>query len=357
MSARTGRKPEDLFVPSGRSIASGRVSESKHQEEKQQQPQRDESKNDYADDETTDDLDRSPLQLEHMIGFGAEYSNSVIMLPDSDSRYVKCMDSLVAIENLNDPSEQKILRGHDMQVTTLAVSPSGQYVASGQIGTKNFKGFAAPVFVWDTLTKKRLVILRGLSQRVNILAFSTDERLVCGCGEDSLLYIWELSTGEVIFGKQFPTPVSFLKWVEHKVFNRKVSYELVFGVGAQIFQGSFNFEAERVQWSLSITPYMMPTSGGIVRNSYCACLSPTKEFVYVGSTGAEMLVFGRAVKPVFRCGIPVCTNGVRSIACLSDGDVICGGGDGILRRLHGFDLSWEIVQQVFTVKGNTLRLE
>lgn len=93
------------------------------------------------------------------------------------------MDSLVGIENLNDPNTQFLLRGHDMQVSALSVSQSGSYIASGQLGTKNFKGFAAPVFVWDTRTKRKLVVLRGLTQRVNILAFSTDEKLLCGCGE------------------------------------------------------------------------------------------------------------------------------------------------------------------------------
>ena len=34
-------------------------------------------------------------------------------------------------------------------------------VASGQVGTKNFKGNAAPVFLWDVDMKRRIVALRG----------------------------------------------------------------------------------------------------------------------------------------------------------------------------------------------------
>ena len=52
------------------------------------------------------------------------------------------MGSLASIENLSEVQGQRILRGHDMQVSALAVSPSGRYIASGQIGTKNFKGCA-----------------------------------------------------------------------------------------------------------------------------------------------------------------------------------------------------------------------
>ena len=83
------------------------------------------------------------------------------------------MGSLVSIENLADPQAQQVLRGHDMEVSALAVAPSGKYVASGQVGTKHFKGVAAPVFLWDVQTTRRLLVLRGLTVRVNILAFST----------------------------------------------------------------------------------------------------------------------------------------------------------------------------------------
>ena len=47
------------------------------------------------------------------------------------------------------------------QVSALAVSMCGRLVASGQVGTRNFKGNAAPVFVWDMELKKRVVALRG----------------------------------------------------------------------------------------------------------------------------------------------------------------------------------------------------
>jgi hypothetical protein len=87
-----------------------------------------------------DDGATGPVQLEHMIGLGAKYPNSALMLTHSDRYHVKrylnspftphsmldafrnilycSTDSLVAIENLNDPNDQKLLRGHDMEVHT-----------------------------------------------------------------------------------------------------------------------------------------------------------------------------------------------------------------------------------------------
>lgn len=163
-----------------------------------------------------------------------------------------------------------------------------------------------------------------------------------------MLYIWELATGEVVFGKHFATPLSFFVWVEQRSGGpgKRSTYELAYGLGAQVFQADLYFDAERVQWAMRSTLYGTPPSGGLVRYFHCAAVSPDLNYVYVGSTGAEMLVFSRSVRPVYKAAIPVCSNGVRCILPLPDGDVICGGGDGVVKRLRGADLSWEIIQQV-----------
>lgn len=65
------------------------------------------------------------------------------------------------------------------------ISSSGNLVASGQVGTKNFKGYAAPVFIWHTTSYRRLQVLKGLTVRVNFVKFSPDERFLCAGGEVS----------------------------------------------------------------------------------------------------------------------------------------------------------------------------
>lgn len=164
--------------------------------------------------------------------------------------------------------------------------------------------------------------------------------------QDCLLYVWELATGEVIFGKQFPTPVTFMTWVDHKTVNRKVTYEIAYGLGPQVFQGILYFEAERVQWTIKSTAYAMPPSGGLIRSFCCGTMSLDKNYLYVGTNGAEMMVYCRASKPIFRGAIPVSNHGIRSILALPDGSVVCGGGDGLLKKLEGEDLSWEILSSV-----------
>ena len=70
-----------------------------------------------------------------------------------------------------------------VKISALAISPSGRLIASGQLGTISYKGNAAPIFVWDVETQRRVTALRGLTIRVNALDFSTDERFLCGMGE------------------------------------------------------------------------------------------------------------------------------------------------------------------------------
>ncbi len=71
----------------------------------------------------------------------------------------------------------------------MAVSPSGNLLATGQIGTVHFKGYAAPIFLWDVKTQQLLTTLRGLTIRVNAVEFSTDERFVCAVGEVNSLHL------------------------------------------------------------------------------------------------------------------------------------------------------------------------
>ncbi len=89
----------------------------------------------------------------------------------------------MSIENLLDPNDQKLLQAHDMPVSALAVSRGGHLIASGQQGTKRFKGYMAPVFIWDIESGNRIMSLRGMTIKANILVFSTDDKFICGCGK------------------------------------------------------------------------------------------------------------------------------------------------------------------------------
>jgi len=291
-----------------------------------------------------EDQDSDPLQLDHMLGYSDTYPTTVITHPGDENIFIKSMGSLVVVGDLNDIHTQMFLRGHDMQVTALAASPSGRYLASGQQGTVHFRGYAAPIFLWDLTTGERVSVLRGITEGVECLAFSEDEKFLCGSGKDSLVYIWDLQTGEVVYGTRLATPANIIRWVGTTSFHGRTSYELCLGVGSMLYKAIFSFEQLRVQWQLKLDPYNMPVQGGLIRHFVDMALSPDKRYVFVGTKQGEMMIFRRDTY-VFRALIPVCSNGLCGMAVQSTGEVVCGGGDGSIKRLVGEDMEWSVVME------------
>jgi len=160
-----------------------------------------------------------------------------------------------------------------------------------------------------------------------------------------LLYIWDLTTGEVAFGQKVPSSVVILKWTEQKKVNHHIAYELMLGIGTSITQGMLTYDAFREQWSLKLTPYQVPPNGGLIRSFHCVDMSMDRTYIYVGTTSGEMLVYRRDTL-VFRACIPVCSNGLVDLIVLPDESVLCGGGDGVLVKLRGRDVTWQVIKQV-----------
>jgi hypothetical protein len=67
------------------------------------------------------------LELEHITGFSGKHQKTIISHPSKPNIFLYCIGGLVVIENVDDKHDQKFLRGHDMAVTALAISVSGNY--------------------------------------------------------------------------------------------------------------------------------------------------------------------------------------------------------------------------------------
>lgn len=290
-------------------------------------------------------MDMNPLQLEHMLGYAGHFPKSILSIPNNENLIVRSLNSIVTIEDLSDPHAQRFLRGHDMPVSALTVSKSGSLIASSQVGTKYYKGYAAPVFIWQASTGKRIIILKGLSVRCNLLSISEDERFLCGCDEDCNLIIWDLLSSEMVGAHKLLNPATCLLWADSTKQVHSVDYELAVGAGNLLYKTLFTYDAMRMQWSIVTKPYQMPVSGGIIRTFKCALMTPDKLFVCVGTYGGEMMIFRRDTY-VFRAIVPVCTNGLNDMVVLQDGSLLCGGGDGTVSKLAGSDMAWKLFQHV-----------
>lgn len=91
----------------------------------------------------------------------------------------------------------RFLRGHDSFVCCFALSSCGKLLASGQKESERYKGSMAPVILWSW-SGKVLGQFSGLTGSVVVLAFSPDSRFLAASGSNSMLYIWELESGDVL---------------------------------------------------------------------------------------------------------------------------------------------------------------
>lgn len=68
----------------------------------------------FIDHEDVDD--RNPLQIEHIMGYTSDFYNTVMAAATNEHVYIKSLGCLILLENLSDSLDQKLLRGHDMEV-------------------------------------------------------------------------------------------------------------------------------------------------------------------------------------------------------------------------------------------------
>lgn len=99
-----------------------------------------------------------------------------------------------------------------------------------------------------------------------------------------------------------------------------------------------------MQYALKLQPFSFP-QGGLLRYYNCAAVSADSRYLYVGTTGSDIIVLNLETA-MFRASIPVGSNGVCGVVSLPNGDIVVGGADGSMKRIRGEDMSWEIVREV-----------
>ena len=97
--------------------------------------------------------EENPLELEHMMGIAGDGKNSVQFHPTEPNVMVSYTGRHVIISNTKDPHQQEFLRGHNEEITMLALSPMGNMIASGQGSSTRVPNSEAMVIVWDYKTR------------------------------------------------------------------------------------------------------------------------------------------------------------------------------------------------------------
>lgn len=312
----------------------------------------------------------SPLELEHMLGFAEGGKGSVQFHPSDAHVMISFTGRLVLISSIRDAHEQEFLRGHNEEITCLAVSPMGTMIASGQLSTTRVPSSEAMVIVWDYKTRTpiyRLIELHDgtafTRNRVTQLAFSPDELFLAGSEDNpkgAKLCVWQCQTGQLSsLAKIGQKGCHFLAWGDpvypQSKTKKSATYKLMAAIGHKVIRYSLEFDIYTMQYSLNAEQLAFPSSG-LERVYYCAQSLHNRQLV-AGSQTGELVVFNTQ-SGVFRACIPVSQGGVLALIATDDPStgkhlVYCGCGDGKIKLMAGDDREWEAIAEA-TLSGSIL---
>jgi cilia- and flagella-associated protein 52 len=266
--------------------------------------------------------DSGAIELEHAIGYSAECMKSIYLHPN-EVNYLYITGACIVVSDLNNQQGQTFLRGHDDSVTCLAISPSGNFVASGQ------KGYNADVLVWDFASKKVKFQFSEHDHEIRCLDFSHDDRLLCSCGSpaDNKMFIWDCYTGYIVASVGLtPNPTISVKFGGY--------IKDIKGRPIEKYQLATCGNKKILMWSLN--PYtgelenQVLNPGSAVREFQTLEFTPNGEkFFIAGTTSGDFLIFQMKNFHMF-CMQPVCSKGVAGIIALNEENFVIGGGDGTL---------------------------
>ncbi|XP_065132931.1 cilia- and flagella-associated protein 52 [Paramisgurnus dabryanus] len=265
------------------------------------------------------------LELEAVIGFNGDVFSGLKVHPDRE-HLIYPLGSTVIIKSLKS-GKQAFLHGHTNNVSCIAVSKSGRYIASGQI---TFRGFKADVIIWDYEKQEiyaRLVLHKA---KVEDLSFSPNEKYLVSLGgqDDASIVVWNIKTKEAICG----SPAS----AQSAGHCLTVEYT---NLSDEIFVSAGNGTV-RV-WELDLPNRKIRATecqtGQLKRIVKCIEIHKDDSFFYCGTTSGDILKVNLKTRLLNSCG-PVkqkFSKGVNTLKVLKTGDILVGSGDGMLSMCLG----------------------
>jgi WD40 repeat protein len=138
--------------------------------------------------------DNNYLEIEAVIGYKGDVIQGLLLHPDNE-HIIFSLGSTVIVRDIVSRG-QTFLRGHDNEITCLAISPSGKFIASGQ---KTHSGFNADIMVWDFAEKKMVYKLTMHKVCIRSLCFSPGDNYLASVGgldDKNTLIVWDLNQSE-----------------------------------------------------------------------------------------------------------------------------------------------------------------
>ncbi|XP_048871689.1 cilia- and flagella-associated protein 52 [Brienomyrus brachyistius] len=265
------------------------------------------------------------LELEAVVGFNGRVFSGLRVHPDRE-HLIYPLGSTVILKSLTN-GKQQFLHGHTNNVSCVAVSKSGRYIASGQV---TFMGFRADIIIWDFPQRTIHARLQLHKVKVEDLAFSPNDKYLVSLGgqDDDSIVVWNIEKKEAICGS--PASAQSAGHCLALRFSNKSD---------DVFVSAGNGTL-RV-WELDLpNRKIRPTecqTGQLKRVVKCVVIAEDDDFFYCGTSSGDVLKVNLRTKLLNSCW-PVkqkFSKGVNSLSMLKTGDILVGSGDGMCTLSSG----------------------
>ncbi|XP_062304355.1 cilia- and flagella-associated protein 52 [Osmerus eperlanus] len=265
------------------------------------------------------------LELESVIGFNGHVFSGLQVHPDSE-HLIYPLGCTIIVKSIKD-GKQEFLHGHTNNVSCVAVSQSGKYIASGQV---TFMGFKADIIIWDYAKKDIHARLQLHKAKVEGLAFSPNDKYLVSLGgqDDGSIVVWNIESKEAICGSP-ASAHSAGQCLTIKYSNDTDDLFISAGNGTL-----------RV-WELDLpNRKIRPTecqTGQLKRIVKCIEIQEDGEFFYCGTTSGDIMKVNLKTRLLNSCG-PLkqkFRKGVNTLKMLMSGDILVGSGDGMFTLCSG----------------------
>lgn len=276
------------------------------------------------------------LPLGAAIGFAGSVKNGFHVHPDGKSRVYPLgstvVVSMLPIVRLDDDKEDTetqevekspaiFLHGHVGEVTAVAVSKTGRFIASGE----RVSGGVADIIVWKSIEdgSARYALVKRLALHVEdvvALAFSFDESRLAsiGGGNDKRVVMWDMITGVALCGSPAPADGQ-VRTVEFLHRSRDA-----FLTAGELAVCTWEYDSAKKR--LDLAPVVL---GMLKRDIISIAIDEQDQYAFLGTTSADVLCISipsRCIKETFTLKKYI-SQGVTTLTIVKNG-LLAGGGDG-----------------------------
>uniref|UniRef100_A0A673CZF3 Cilia- and flagella-associated protein 52 n=1 Tax=Sphaeramia orbicularis TaxID=375764 RepID=A0A673CZF3_9TELE len=281
------------------------------------------------------------LELEAVIGFNGYVFSGLSVHPDK-THLIYPLGCTVILKSIKD-GKQEFLHGHTNNISCIAVSKSGKYIASGQV---NYMGFKAEIIIWDYTQRSIYAQLVLHTAKVEALSFSPKENYLVSLGgqDDGSIAVWNIEAKQAICGSPAsPHSAGHCLTVQYSNTNDNIF----------VSAGSGTLRV----WELDlpnrkIQPLECQTSK-LKRIVRCIEIPEDDQFILCGTTSGDIMKVNLKTGLLSNYG-PVKTKyslGVTALKILKSGNILVGSGSGCFSLCSG--TNFKTIKQVNLEKGVT----